>query len=82
MRDLRFGEFCWFKGEGWIYQGMVEDGNISLVRPMKAHPFNIIEHESVWMTEDDDYDSFCEENGESFTERCLRKGVKIPEDAK
>lgn len=78
MNNLRFGDYCWFKGEGWIYEGMTEDGAISLVRPMKEHPFGLIEHESVCVSEDADYDNFCCENGEAFSERCKRKGIEVP----
>lgn len=58
MNKLHFGQFVWNQKEGWIYLGMDEDGTIQLCRPMRSHPFQIIEFEWV-----DEFDAFYRENG-------------------
>lgn len=79
MRDLRLGDFCWFRGEGWIYLGMCEDGVVHLCRHVKGCRFGTIEFENVYIGEDgDDVDEFYSENGECFTEYCRRKDIDIP----
>lgn len=40
---FHFGQFVWFSGESWLYQGMDEDGTIQLIRPIHKNPFQIIE---------------------------------------
>ena len=60
MNNLIFGQFVWFGNEGWIYQGMDEDGTIQLVRPIHGHPFHIIESTQVYT---DEFDKFYKANG-------------------
>lgn len=79
MHDLKFGDFCWCYGEGWVYLGVTDEGCISLARPAKSIPNRQVEHASVDVSDEDEYDSFCEENGELFNERCKRKGIAVPE---
>ena len=77
---LKLGDFCWFDSSCWVYLGMDEDGCIHFVRPRKGCPFGSIEFAHIWPAEDPDaYDRFMHDNGESFTERCKRKGIEVPE---
>ena len=80
MKEFKFCEYVWYNGEGWQYLGMDEDGVIHVCRPVKGHPFNIIEFEQIYIGEEsDEVDQFYSDNGESLTERCKRKGIPIPE---
>ena len=60
MEEMIFGQFVWFEGEGWQYIGMDEDGAIQLCRPIRNHPFRIIEFNQVDV---DEFDKFYKENG-------------------
>jgi len=59
-REFRFGEYVWFNNEGWIYEGMNEDGQYCLMRPVQGHPFRIIEYETISV---DEFEAFYDENG-------------------
>lgn len=74
MRKLRFGDYCWFRGEGWVYEGVTEEGIIGLVRPTQSDPFELIECMAVLIADEEDYDNFCQENGETVAEKRNRKG--------
>lgn len=79
MRELRAGDYVWYRGEGWIYLGMDGDGGINFYRPTECDCFGSIEFETMYPADDvDDYDQFCRDNGESLTESCRRKGIEVP----
>lgn len=83
MKTFRFGDICWYLGECWQYIGMDEDGVIHLCRPIKEHPFDIIEFEQVYIGEEsEETDSWYKENGETFNENCKRKGIDVPSSSK
>lgn len=80
MKDFKFGDYVWYRHEGWQYLGMDEDGAIQVCRPVKGHPFNIIEFEQIYIGEDsEEVDQFYKDNGECLTEYCNRKGIPLPE---
>jgi|APSaa5957512622_1039677.scaffolds.fasta_scaffold103380_2 hypothetical protein len=60
MKNLKFGDFVWWNKEGWQYVGMDEDGALMLSRPVRGHPFHIIEVDLVYC---DEFGAFEEENG-------------------
>ena len=59
--NFKFGDYVWFNNEGWIYEGINEDGEYCLVRPIRNHPFHIVEHETV--SSINEINNFYEENG-------------------
>lgn len=79
MKELRFGEFVWYRGNGWRYIGMDEDGTIHLCRPMEGICFDVVEFDQIYPADDsDDYDQFLQDNGESHSEYCKRKEIEVP----
>jgi hypothetical protein len=58
---MKANDYVWFNNEGWIYLGMDEDGCTHLYRPIKAHPFRLIEFNTVWA---DELEQFMKDNGE------------------
>jgi hypothetical protein len=77
MKNLKFGDYCYYKNEGWLYIGMDEDGTIHVCRPVKASAFNIIEFEQIYL-DNEDAEGFYRDNGECFTDYCKRKGIEVP----
>lgn len=71
--NFKFGDYVWFKKEGWIFIGMDEEGSYNLCRPAYEHVFGIMEFEQVCV---EDFDDFFKENGEPFNKRMKRKGIK------
>ena len=76
--EFNFGDFVWWKGEGWQYIGMDEDATVHLCRPVRDHAFSCIEFEQVYLSDDDDCDLFYRENGETISMKHRRKGT-LPE---
>jgi signal peptidase I len=70
MKDMHFGDYVWFEGQGYQYIGMDSDGTIQLCRPEIGNPFDIIEFEQVYP---EDVDQFFTDNGESLREKMVRK---------
>jgi hypothetical protein len=62
-REFRRNDFVWFEGQGWLFDGMDEDGDYSLVRPVEGHVFNVIEYETVGVAE---FEEFCKANGVEY----------------
>ena len=81
MKELRFGDFVWYRKEGWQYVGISEDGAIVIIRPQHSTSYDIIDIEYVYVSEPE-YDEFAKENGETLSEFCKRKGIDIPRNDK
>ena len=63
MKDLfKNNEYVWWNNEGWLYLGMDEDGMTHLYRPLRGHPFHVIEFEQLGV---EDLEDFYSENGRS-----------------
>ncbi len=58
---MKFGQYVWWKNEGWLFIGMDEDGAYMLTRPIHGHAFKIMEFEQVY---EDGFFEFFKENGE------------------
>ena len=58
---MRNNDYVWWNEEGWLYLGMDEDGITHLYRPMRLHPFKVLEFEQIGA---EDLEDFMKENGD------------------
>ena len=80
---MNLGQWVWFDNEMWMYLGWGEDGAIQFCRPLKSSTFPITEFNTLYpVDEPEAYNDFMEDNGESFIDKCKRKGIEIPKEFK